>query len=422
MTPEDEQEVLGDGSVEYTIVDLNDGNFDLTNAHTDVFRQCESDGTPSFVATLATAAAKESGTDDNILSDGETFTWTFNTGALTEDCDFWFFAHGNVTIAGTTYDVTSNDAANHVHGDEIIPGGDADEAKHRSMTVFNPSSDMNVSPSATQEVFSGDSFDYTIVETNDSGDGNTALTNAHVDVLRQCTSDGSPVLQTTLTAAAATESGTNDDILSDGETFTWNFNTGAITELCSFWFFAHGNVTIASVNYDVTADDPVNHVHGTLLADADEAAHRDIELVGCALSPGFWQGGSGVSMWDNIANDPIAQAAGFDTGTVFPWLDPSISGLTYLEVMALPTHGDVTIQMSFKYIASKLNFALLPIPDISPLLTDVETYFASHPVGSNPTGADKQLGKELFAQLNNYFSTVGENFCPSPDEIPEGQE
>jgi hypothetical protein len=51
----------------------------------------------------------------------------------------------------------------------------------------------------------------------------------------------------------------------------------------------------------------------------------------------------------------------------------------------------------------------------------VEDYFANvAAVGSDPTGADKQLGKQLFAQLNDYFGTVGEDFCPSPDQIPEG--
>ena len=390
-----------------------------------MLRQCGAEGSPSAVATLATGAATESGTNDDILSDGpvgETFTWMYNTGALTEDCEFWFFGHGQVTVGGTTYDVTADDSDNHIHG-TIIPGGDADEAEHRSVDVFTPSTTLSVSPEETQQIEPGGSVTYNVVETNDSGDGHTNLTNAHVDVYRECTSDGSPALFATLSAGAATENGTNDNILSDGEKFTWMFNTGAVTELCSFWFFGHGNVTVGGTAYDVTADDAVNHVHGTIIpgGDSDEAEHRDIELVGCALSPGFWGGGSGRPKWDNIANDPIAQSAGFDSGTVFPWLDPSMSGATYLEVLGQPTHGDVTIQMSFKYIAAKLNFALLPIPDISPLLADVEDYFMNvAPVGSNPTGADKQLGRALFAELNDYFATVGEDFCPDPADIPQG--
>ena len=92
------------------------------------------------------------------------------------------------------------------------------------------------------------------------------------------------------TLCEGTESGSDDDILADGETFTWSYNTGAITQLCSFWFFGHGEVTVGTTTYDVTSND----------------------------------------------------------------------------------------------------------------------------------AEDKQAGQALFGQLNNYFSTVGEDFCPDPDEIPEG--
>jgi uncharacterized repeat protein (TIGR01451 family) len=146
---------------------------------------------------------------------------------------------------------------------------------------------------------------------------------------------------------------------------------------------------------------------------------------GCALSPGFWGGGDGVSKWDDYTgvegtSDPVAFAAGFGTDSVFPWLDASLANSTYLEVLKLPAKGDVTRQLAFKYIAARLNEASVGVPsDIGDLLDIIDGYFASNPVGSDPSGAAKDDGKALFAELNTYFAEVGEEHCPLPDEIPE---
>jgi hypothetical protein len=210
-----------------------------------------------------------------------------------------------------------------------------------------------------------------------------------------------------------------------------------------------------------------------------------VTIVGCALSPGFWGGGEGRGKWDQTA-DPIAAAAGFTLGTCFPWVaspapaDPDtstgttciqdpfgtptvVTGLTYLDVLKL-SGSDVTIQLSFKYIAARLNQAAcdagvtaLCAPGsigLNDLLGQVEDYFDpgtgnTHdddgsgdfnpdpddtnttdqfavPVGSNPPCKGSPTvkaacveGKRLLGLLNSYFSTVGEQFCPSTGSIPE---
>ena len=126
--------------------------------------------------------------------------------------------------------------------------------------------------------------------------------------------------------------------------------------------------------------------------------------------------------------------------------------------------SDITIQLSFKYIAARLNqaacdagvTALCPPGSIglNDLLGQVEDYFDgvgtgnlddegggdinpepddddltdafAVPVGSNPpckgspaTKAACVEGKRLLGLLNSYFSTVGEEFCPPTGSIPE---
>lgn len=141
-------------------------------------------------------------------------------------------------------------------------------------------------------------------------------------------------------------------------------------------------------------------------------------LVPCALSPGFWKGGEGVPKWDNLLEDYIAQNAGFDTNTVFPWLDPSLAGSTYLDVLNLPAGGDITRQLSFKYIAARLNEATFGVPAGTAILLDrIDLYFMANPVGSDPQGAAYDEGAGLFNQINAYFLEVGEENCPPPDQF-----
>jgi uncharacterized repeat protein (TIGR01451 family) len=139
-------------------------------------------------------------------------------------------------------------------------------------------------------------------------------------------------------------------------------------------------------------------------------------IVPCALSPGFWKGGSGVPKWNDILEDYIAQNAGFDTGTTFPWLDPSLAGSTYLNLLDLPATGDVTRQLAFKYIAARLNQATFGLAQsYTALLDAIDLYLMQHPVGSDPAGDAQAPGSALFNDINDYFSEVGEGRCPPPD-------
>jgi hypothetical protein len=158
-------------------------------------------------------------------------------------------------------------------------------------------------------------------------------------------------------------------------------------------------------------------------------------VVGCALSPGFWGGGEGQHKWDQLTeyeatSDPIAWAAGFATFSPFDVtkdgdvdVDPSLNPPTdtYLEVLGLSaTGGDVTKQLSFKYIAARLNQAAFGVPSgVDTLLDDIAAYLEVNHVGSNPGGATKAQGKALFNAINNYFSSVGEAYCPNTGDIPE---
>ena len=141
-------------------------------------------------------------------------------------------------------------------------------------------------------------------------------------------------------------------------------------------------------------------------------------VVPCAKSPGFWKGGEGVPKWDSLATDKIAQKAGFQTTTVFPWLDPSLFGTSYLGVLQFSSLGDVTRQLGFKYVAARLNEAAFGIRSSTAAdLDQCDVYFAAHPVGSDPQGAAIAEGQSLLDRLNAYFTEVGESQCPPNDQF-----
>jgi hypothetical protein len=136
-------------------------------------------------------------------------------------------------------------------------------------------------------------------------------------------------------------------------------------------------------------------------------------LTLCALSPGFWKGGEGVPKWDS-PSDAVAMMAGFYTGSPFPWVDGSLGNLGYLDVLNLSAAGDVTRQLSFKYVAARLNQAVFGVPaGTAMLMAQIDMYLASHPMGSNPKGQAKNQGQALLGQLNDYFAIVGEANCPA---------
>ena len=148
-------------------------------------------------------------------------------------------------------------------------------------------------------------------------------------------------------------------------------------------------------------------------------ANFSVEIITpCAKSPGFWKGGEGRPKWDDLLGDPIARDAGFEDDTVFPWLDPSLSGTTYLGVLELPANGDVTRQLSFKYVAARLNQAAFGMRESTAvLLNNIDLYLAQYPVGSNPQGSAGDQGQALKTALDAYFAEVGEGNCPPSDQF-----
>ena len=75
----------------------------------------------------------------------------------------------------------------------------------------------------------------------------------------------------------------------------------------------------------------------------------------------------------------------------------------------------MTRQLSFKYIAARLNEAVFGVSaGTAALLDAIDVYLAANPVGSNPQGAAASEGTALLNALNAYFVTVGESNCPAP--------
>jgi len=187
-----------------------------------------------------------------------------------------------------------------------------------------------------------------------------------------------------------------------------------------------GTTTVVTLQRAILAEDPnplisnmkaIYQVQG--LANTVVTILRvDVEVrTECALSPGFWKGGEGVPKWD-APGDAVATAAGFFTGTSFPWVDGSLGDLGYLQVLKLSAAGDVTRQLSFKYIAARLNQAVFDVPGSTALLLNqIDLYLAVHPVGSDPQGQADTDGRALLSQLNHYFTAVGEANCPAPDSF-----
>ncbi|MBD3869284.1 MAG: DUF11 domain-containing protein [Acidobacteria bacterium] len=141
-------------------------------------------------------------------------------------------------------------------------------------------------------------------------------------------------------------------------------------------------------------------------------------VIPCAKSPGFWKGGEGRPKWDDILSDPVSQEAGFQNSTPFPWVDGSLLGTTYLGILELPANGDVTRQLSFKYVAARLNQAAFGMrASTALLLNNIDLYLAQFPVGSNPQGAAQDQGQALKTELDAYFTEVGESNCPPNNEF-----
>ena len=188
-----------------------------------------------------------------------------------------------------------------------------------------------------------------------------------------------------------------------------------------------GESAVVVISRIILASDPnplVNETTATYQVDGltnelTVTASFSVEIITpCAKSPGFWKGGEGRPKWDDLLSDSIAQTAGFEDDTVFPWVDSSLAGTTYLGILELPADGDVTRQLSFKYVAARLNQAAFGMRESTAmLLNDIDLYLAQYPVGSDPQGTAQDQGQALKTALEAYFAEVGEGDCPPNDEF-----
>ncbi len=190
---------------------------------------------------------------------------------------------------------------------------------------------------------------------------------------------------------------------------------------------AAGESAVVVVSRVILSTDPnplVNETTATYQVDGlpnqiTVTAGFSVEIITpCAKSPGFWKGGDGRPKWDDLLSDPIAHEAGFENDTVFPWVDPILAGTTYLGILDLSANGDVTRQLSFKYVAARLNQAAFGMRATTALLlNDIDLYLAQHLVGSDPQGAAGDRGQALKTALDTYFAEVGEDNCPPSSEF-----
>lgn len=126
----------------------------------------------------------------------------------------------------------------------------------------------------------------------------------------------------------------------------------------------------------------------------------------CTLTQGFWK----------------------NHEEVWPVEELILGGTTYtkaqlLVILRTAPRGDATYILIHQLIAAKLNLAEGADPTaIATTLADADAWLASHPLGSNPKGADREVGTALAAALDAYNNGVtGPGHCgsaPSPSPSP----
>jgi len=142
---------------------------------------------------------------------------------------------------------------------------------------------------------------------------------------------------------------------------------------------------------------PVSESAGVVTAQAD-----------CSLTQGFWK--NHEEAW------PVAELI--------------LGGTTYtqtqlLAILGTPPRGDATYILIHQLIAAKLNIANGADPTaIADTVVAADAWLAAHPLGSKPTGADREVGLALAALLDDYNNGVtGPGHCdatPSPSPTPGG--
>ena len=105
-----------------------------------------------------------------------------------------------------------------------------------------------------------------------------------------------------------------------------------------------------------------------------------------------------------------------------------LGGTTYtkaqlLVILGTAPRGDATYILIHQLIAARLSVAGgADSTDVATTLADADAWLASHPLGSNPKGADRQAGTALAALLDDFNNGVsGPGHCqvaPSPSPSP----
>jgi hypothetical protein len=135
----------------------------------------------------------------------------------------------------------------------------------------------------------------------------------------------------------------------------------------------------------------------------DAARPGVIRQGNCTLTQGFWKNHAGA--W------PVEELV--------------LGGVTYTKAEAIailrtPPRGDATYILIHQLIATKLNVAAGADPSaIATVIADADAWLASHPLGSKPTGADRETGIMLAGLLDDFNNGVtGPGHCGEPTPSP----
>jgi hypothetical protein len=127
----------------------------------------------------------------------------------------------------------------------------------------------------------------------------------------------------------------------------------------------------------------------------------------CTLTQGFWK--NHAEAW------PVEELILGDT---------TYTKAQMLAILRTPPRGDATYILIHQLIAAKLNVAGGADPtDIAAVLADSDAWLTSHPLGSNPSGTDREAGIALAEALDDFNNGVtGPGHCtgspPPPPPTP----
>ena len=144
-------------------------------------------------------------------------------------------------------------------------------------------------------------------------------------------------------------------------------------------------------------------VVGPSLPLSESGQRVTLEQGNCTLTQGFWK--SHEEAW------PVEELI--------------LGGVTYTKAQAIailgtPPRGDATYILIHQLIAAKLNVANGADPTvIATAIGPADAWLASHPLGSNPQGADRETGITLAGLLDAYNNGLtGPGPCGGPTPSP----